>query len=53
MVESVTSIKSVIKISVGVSVKIQKNITCAKKFIFLILQHVAAQMVNMQEVLVI
>ena len=38
--------------SVGVSVKIQKNIS-VKKGIFGILEYVAAKMVNMQEVLVI
>ena len=38
-------------ISIGVSVKIQKN--RAKKVIFGILQNVAAKIVNMKEVLVI
>ena len=53
MVENVTWVKSGIEIGFGVSVKIQKNIVCAKKVIFGILQHVAAKMVNIQGVLVI
>ena len=49
--ENVTWIKIEIMISIGVSVKIQKN--RAKKVIFGILQNVAAKIVNMKEVLVI
>ena len=50
LVEDVTWIKSGITISVGLSAKIQKNIS-AKKVLFGILQHVAAKMVNRQKVL--
>ena len=50
IVKNVTRIESGITISVGVSVKIQKNIVCAKKKkLFGILQHVAAKMANMYE----
>ena len=33
------------------SVKIQKSIVCTKKFIFGILEHVAAEIINIQDVL--
>ena len=52
IVKNVTRIESGITISVGVSVKIQKSIVCAKKKkkkLFGILQHVAAKMANMYE----
>ena len=42
-----TRIKTGITVSVGVNIKIQKNIVCTKKIIFGILQHVVAKMVNM------
>ena len=42
-----TRIKTGITVSVGVNIKIQKNIVCTKKIIFGILQHVVANMVNM------
>ena len=45
--KNITRIKNGITINVGVSVKIQKNIICAKKIIFGILQHVVVKMVNM------
>ena len=44
MVENVIQIK--ITINVGASVKILKNIVCAKKIIFGILLHVVEKMVN-------
>ena len=47
MVENITWIKSGIATSVGLSVKIWKNIVCAKKVIFRILQHVAPKMGHM------
>ena len=47
IVKNVTQIKSGITISVGRSVKMKKNIMCAKTVMFGILQHVAAKMVNM------
>ena len=40
-------------ITVGVSVKIEKNITYVKNAVFEILQHVAVKMANMQEVLLV
>ena len=40
-------------ITVGVSVKIEKNITYVKNVVFEILQHVAMKMANMQEVLLV
>ena len=46
MVENVTQIKIGIAISVGVSVKVQKNIVCAKKIIFGTLIYVVAKLVN-------
>ena len=46
MVENVIQIKSGITINVGASVKILKNIVCAKKIIFGILLHVVEKMVN-------
>ena len=53
IVKNVTRIESGITISVGVCVKIQKNILFAKKKkkkkLFGILQHVAAKMANMYE----
>ena len=51
MVENVTRIKSAKTMSVGASVKIQKNIVCTKKIIFRILEHVVSKMVNMVEIL--
>ena len=45
MVKNETQIKSGIAINVGMSVKIHKNIMCAKK-IFGILLHVIVKMVN-------
>ena len=50
MVENVTQIKSGITISVGVSVKILKNIMCAKMVTFGILLHVVVEMVSLKEV---
>ena len=44
MVENVIQIKSGITINVGASVKILKNIVCAKKIIFGILLHVVEKM---------
>ena len=52
MVENITRIKSGITISVGVSVKMQKDIS-AKIVIFEILQNEAAKMVNMQDILLV
>ena len=52
IIKNVTWIKSGIAKSVGVSIKIQKNILCAKNVIFGILQYVATKVVNMQEGLV-
>ena len=46
IVESVIQIKSGITVNVDVSVKIKKNIACAKKLIFGILLHVVVKMVN-------
>lgn len=40
-------------ITVGVSVKIENNITYVKNVVFEILQHVAVKMANMQEVLLV
>ena len=51
MVENVIQIKSGITINVGASVKILKNIVCAKKIIFGILLHVVEKMVNIQKAL--
>ena len=51
MVENAARAKSGITISVGVNVKILKNIISAKKIIFTIFLHVDVKMVNMQEVL--
>ena len=51
MVEYVTQIKSGITIQVRVSVKLQKNIVCAKSIIFGILLHVVVKMVNIFEIL--
>ena len=51
--KNLTPIKSGITISVGVSIKIQKNTICAKKITFGVLQHECAKMVNMQEVLLV
>ena len=47
IVKNVTGIKNGTLISVGVSVKTQKNIVCLRKYIFGILQHEVAEMVNM------
>ena len=49
-VKNLNRIKSEIKKSVGVSVKIQNNIVCAKNIIFGMLHYMAAEMVNMHEV---
>ena len=46
IVENVTSIKSEITRSAGVSVENLKNIICAKKIIFGILIHLVMKMVN-------
>ena len=46
MIKNVIQIKSGIKINVGASVKIQKNIVCARKVIFEILLHVVVKMIN-------
>ena len=46
VVENVTRMKRGIIISVGVGVKIQKNIVCAKESSFETLQHAAVKMVN-------
>ena len=46
MVENVIQIKSGIMINFSVSAKIWKDIMCAKKIIFGILQHVVAKMVD-------
>ena len=46
MVKNVIRIKNGRVINVGVSVKIWKNIMCAKNIIFGILLHVVAKMVN-------
>ena len=46
MIKNVIQIKSGIKINVGVSVKIQKNIVCARKVIYEILLHVVVKMIN-------
>ena len=46
MVENVTQIKRGIKINVGASVKIKKNIVCTKKIIFGILLHLVTKMSN-------
>ena len=51
MVESVIQIKSGITINVAKSVKIQKNIVCAKKIIFRILLHAVEKMVYIYQVL--
>ena len=51
MVENVTGIKNGITISVSMSVKIQKNIVRSKKIIFGMLQHMAAELVDKQEIL--
>lgn len=48
-----TWIKKGIIITVGVSVKIEKNIAYVKNVVFEILQHVAMKMANMQEVLLV
>ena len=45
--KNVAQIKSGITVTVSVIVKIQKNIVCAKKGFFGILQHIAAKIVNM------
>ena len=50
-VENVTQIKTGITTNDDVSVKIQKNIACAKKNTFGILLHVVTKMVNIQKVL--
>ena len=47
MVENVTQIKSGITINVGVSVKIQKNIPCMKKVLYVILLNVVLKMLNL------
>ena len=47
MIENVIQAKNGITINVGVSVKIQKNIMCAKKIIFGILLHAVVKMANM------
>ena len=47
VVNNVTQINSGITVSVGVRVKIEKNTMSAQKVIFEILQHVAANIVNM------
>ena len=46
MVENVIQIKSGLMINVDASVKILKNIKCAKQIIFGILLHVVAKTVN-------
>ena len=46
MVENVTQIKNGIKINIGISVRILKNIICAKKVISEILLRVAVKMAN-------
>ena len=46
VVENVAGIKNGITINVGVSIKIQKNIVCAKKYIFGILLHVLVKIIN-------
>ena len=46
MVENVSRIKSGMTISVAASVKVLKNIICAKQSIFGILLHVVAKMVK-------
>ena len=46
MIENVIEIKSGIIVNVGVSVKIPKNIVCAKKVILGIMLHVVAKMVK-------
>ena len=46
MVENVIQIKSELMINVDASVKIVKNIKCAKQIIFGILLHVVAKTVN-------
>ena len=46
MVENVTQIKSGIAITVGVSVKTQKNIMHPKKIMFGTLLHVVVKMIN-------
>ena len=46
MVKNVIQIRRRITINVSASVKIQKNIVCAKKIIFRILLHVVAKIVN-------
>ena len=51
MVENVTQINSEITEEVGVSVKVQKHIMCAKMVMFGILVLVPVKMVQMPEVL--
>ena len=51
MVEYVIQIKRRITTNAGVSVKIKKNIICAKNIIFAIVLHVVVKIVNMSEVL--
>ena len=46
MVEYVIQIKPKIMINVGTSVKIKKNIVCAKKVIFGVFLHVVVNMAN-------
>ena len=46
MIKNVIQMKSGIKINVGASVKIQKNIACARKDIFEVLLHVVVKMIN-------
>ena len=46
MVENVIQIKSGVPKNTVVSVKIQKNLVCAKKITFRILLHVVTKMVN-------
>ena len=52
IVKNVTQIKSGIMISVVVGVKIQKNSVYEKVF-FGILKHIAAKMINREEVLLV
>ena len=47
MVENVIQIKCGIEVNVVATVKVKKNIECAKKILFGMLIHVAVKMVNM------
>ena len=50
-IENVIQIKS--GINIDVSVKIRKNIICAKKITFAILLHLVVKMVNIYQVLLV